>query len=87
MASPDFLIAHVRNEVNQIVSDIEKAQAKAATIVQMWDKLQAANLFAGYDWTGSDIDGQDFLAAINTLQNFFPDIFGANGASLYLLKW
>lgn len=87
MAQQALMIAGIRNEINRVLSIVEDAQARAAAVVQGWNKLGGASFLTGYDWTGSDISEQEFIDAVSSLSSLFPDVLGTDGTNLYKMKW
>lgn len=91
MAAQQQFINETRAKISGLVQEVEQIQGKAAAIVQQWDDLGGAAFLSGYDWTGSDIDEAEFVAAIGSLTTVFNDVLDnpgvGNGTNLQKMRY
>lgn len=86
MASQETVINTHRIEIARVLTSIEAAQARAAALVQEYNKLGGSAFLAGYDWTPQGITEAEFLDAQSSLATLFPDILTTHGTNLYNVK-
>lgn len=80
------LINNIRRSSAAVLDLIEQAQALAAAQVQEYVKVGGATFLSGFDYTDYDIDADDVANGVSSMQNAMPDLLGANGTNLYILK-
>jgi hypothetical protein len=85
MAEPTTVANDIVARINRIIHQTEQAQAEAAAIFQMWNKLGGAASIAGATVANGATETQisDAVASLGTL---FPDILGTHGTNFYVLK-
>lgn len=80
------LVVNVMNAAAEILRHVEAAQALAARQVQEWNKLGGADFFTDFNWETVHVTSAQISTAVSTLSTAFPDILGAHGTNLYLVK-
>jgi len=80
------LVQRTMQAVSVLLKEQEQVQARAAALVQRWNKLGGSAFLAGMtaeDWTAVGVAEADFLAAMSSLGTAFPDVLGDHGTNLY----
>ena len=86
MATKPSFIAGTASDTMQILDLVERAQAIAAQRVQEYTKMGFSASLIDSDFTGMPYTKQEFIDAISSLMNLFPNILGDHGTNLYRLK-
>ena len=79
------LVNDIRNSTSAFLSTIEQAQARAAAVVQEYDKLGGVGFLAGFNWAETDVTEVQVTTAIYSLRQM-ANILGDHGGNLYIVK-